>query len=144
MTIFIRIGLAFLTLDQLVVGAWNALWPAEFFRYFPTVDLTPPFSEHYARDFGGATLGIGLLLGIALFRTKAHFVIPSVLAFLIYAVPHFFYHLEHLEGAALGEAIFLTSANAVVALVGIAIVLVTLTRDRGRFQHNTGVASTPV
>lgn len=143
MTVFIRIGLAFLTLDQLVVGAWNALWPDEFYRYFPTVDLTPPFSEHYARDFGGATLGIGLLLCIAFFRPRAHFVIPSVLAFLIYAVPHFFYHLAHLEGAALGDAIALTSANALVALLGIAVVLVTLARDRRPFRQKTDVASTP-
>ena len=130
MTAFIRVGLALLFLDELVVGAWNAISPGTFYRYFPTVDLTPPFSEHYARDFGGATLGIALLLGIAAVRPKAHFVIPAALAYSIFAVPHFFYHLAHLDGASSGEAIVLTTGNAAVALLGMAIVAATIARDR--------------
>lgn len=130
MTVFIRIALAILFLDELVVGAWNALGPDTFYRWFPTVDLTPPCSEHYARDFGGATLGIALLLAIAMVRPRAHFVIPAALAFSIFAVPHFFYHLAHLEGATTGEAIALSVANATVALLGISIVVVTIVRDR--------------
>ncbi len=130
MTVFIRVGLAILFLDELVVGAWNAISPETFYRYFPTADLTPPFSEHYARDFGGATLGIALLLGIALVRPKAHFVIPAALAYSMFSVPHFFYHLANLQGATVGEAIALTTANVTVALLGIAVVLVTIARDR--------------
>lgn len=105
MTVFIRIGLAILFLDELVVGAWNAISPETFYRHFPTVELTPPFSEHYARDFGGAALGIALLLGIALVLPKAHFVIPAALAFSVFAVPHFFYHAANLEGATVAEAV---------------------------------------
>jgi len=130
MTVFIRIGLVVLFLDELMVGAWNAFSPETFYRYFPTVDLTPPFSEHYARDFGGATLGIALLLGIAIVTPKAQSVIPAALAFSVFAVPHFFYHVAHLEGTTVGEAIALTAANAAVALLGIAIILVTIARDR--------------
>ncbi|MFV0533748.1 MAG: hypothetical protein ACK5MR_08860 [Cumulibacter sp.] len=130
MTVFIRIGLAILFLDELVVSAWNAFSPETFYRYFPTVDLTPPFSEHYARDFGGATLGIALLLGIALIKPKTHFVVPAVLAFSIFAVPHFFYHVAHLDGAAVGESIALTAANAVVALLGIATIILAIVRHR--------------
>jgi hypothetical protein len=126
----IRIGLAILFLDELVVGAWNAVAPASFYHRFPTVDLSPPFSEHYARDFGGATLGIALLLGIALVRPRTHYVIPAAAAFSIFAVPHFLYHLGHLEGATTGQAIGLTSANAVVALLGVVVILAAVARDR--------------
>lgn len=140
MTVFIRIGLAILFLDELVVGAWNAISPETFYQYFPTVDLTPPFSEHYARDFGGATLGIALLLGIAFFVPKAHFVIPAALAYSVFAVPHFFYHAFHLEGATTGQAVALTAANAVVALLGIALIVVTIVRDR---RARRGAASSP-
>jgi hypothetical protein len=142
MTVVIRLGLAVLFLDQIVVGAWNAISPETFYRYFPTVDLTPPFSEHYARDFGGATLGIALLLGIALWRPQEHFVIPAAAAFSIFAVPHFFYHLANLEGATVGEAILLTTGNAVVALLGIAVVLVTIARDRRAQREAVGAAGT--
>ncbi|WP_152351870.1 hypothetical protein [Brachybacterium subflavum] len=130
MNIAIRLALAILFLDELVVGASNALVPAAFYRHFPTVDLTPPFSEHYARDFGGATLGIALLLGIALVRPSAHFAIPAALAYSVFAVPHFFYHLMHLHGATPAEAVGLTTANAIVALLGLGIVIAVILRDR--------------
>jgi hypothetical protein len=129
-TVFIRIALAWLFLNELVVGFWNQAFPESFYVNFPTVDLTPPFSEHYARDFGGATLGIALLLGIALVKPRAVFVIPAVLAYLAFAVPHFFFHLNHLEHATSGQAVLLTTANAFVVLLGIAVVLLTAARDR--------------
>lgn len=134
MTMLIRIGLAILFIDEFVVGAWNAIAPNSFYTNFPTVDLTPPFSEHYARDFGGATLGIAFLLLLALIKPKAHFVVPAAVAFLIFAIPHFFFHLLHLEGTTVGQAIALTAANAFVALVGIAIILLTVARDH-RMRH---------
>jgi hypothetical protein len=139
MTVLIRIGLGLLLLDELVVGGWNAIWPEGFYRHFPTVDLIPPFNEHYARDFGGATLGIALLLGLAFFKPKAHFVIPAALAYSIFSVPHFLFHLANLEGATLGEAIALTSANAVVALLGIALIFLTAARDRRVLKQGTDV-----
>lgn len=130
MTLIIRIALAVLFVDELVVGGWNVISPETFYTHFPTVDLTPPFSEHYATDFGGATLGIALLLGIAMVRPQAHFVIPAALAYSIFAVPHFFYHLNNLENFTLGEAIALNLANGVVALLGIGVMLLTAARDR--------------
>ncbi|MFI6875218.1 hypothetical protein ACIBL6_17450 [Streptomyces sp. NPDC050400] len=135
MTVFIRVGLAVLLLDELVVGGWNAIAPESFYRNFPTVDLTPPFSEHYARDFGGATLGIALFLAIAFVLPRAHFVVPAALAFSIFSVPHFLLHVTHLEGATVGEAIALTAANATVALLGIAVVLAAIARDRRERQQ---------
>lgn len=130
MTVFIRIGLAILLLQELVVGLWNTLAPESFYRDFPTVDLTPPFSEHYARDFGGATLGIALLLAIALVAPRRHFVVPAALAYSVFSVPHFFFHVGHLDGASSAEAIALTVANAFVAILGVAIVVAALIRDR--------------
>ncbi|MET8349120.1 MULTISPECIES: hypothetical protein [unclassified Micromonospora] len=130
MTIIIRIALAILFVDNAMVGLWNAIWPASFYTNFPTVDLTPPFSEHYARDFGSASLAIALLLGIAAVKPKAHFVIPAAAAYSIFGVPHFFYHLANMENATIGEAILLTTGNAAVALVGLVIILLTVLRDR--------------
>lgn len=140
MTIIIRIALAALFVDELVVGAWNAIWPASFYTDFPTVDLTPPFSEHYARDFGTATLGIALLLGIAAVKPKAHFVIPAAGAYSTFAVPHFLYHLTNLENATVGEAMLLTTANAAVALLGLVIILLTVLRDRRAARRDVAPA----
>ncbi|MBQ0988510.1 hypothetical protein PSH03_002365 [Micromonospora sp. PSH03] len=139
MTAIIRIALAILFLDNFVVGAWNAIWPASFYANFPTVDLTPPFSEHYARDFGTASLAIALLLGIAAVKPTAHFVIPAAAAYSVFALPHFFYHLTNMQGATVGEAILLTTANATVALIGLVIILLTALRDRSAARR--GLAS---
>ncbi|WP_433353045.1 hypothetical protein ACQPYV_21570 [Micromonospora saelicesensis] len=139
MTAIIRIALAILFLDNFVVGAWNAIWPASFYANFPTVDLTPPFSEHYARDFGTASLAIALLLGIAAVKPKAHFVIPAAAAYSVFALPHFFYHLTNMQGATVGEAILLTTANAAVALIGLVIILLTALLDRSAARR--GLAS---
>jgi hypothetical protein len=130
MTITIRILLAFLFIENLVVGAWNATFPESFYLNFPTVDLTPPFSEHYARDFGGALLGVTLLLGIALVKPRTHFVVPAAAAYSLFAIPHFFYHLANLQNATVGQAILLTTFNAVVALAGLLIIVLAVLRDR--------------
>ncbi|RAN99500.1 hypothetical protein GAR05_02745 [Micromonospora saelicesensis] len=140
MTAIIRIALAILFLDNFVVGAWNAIWPASFYANFPTVDLTPPFSEHYARDFGTASLAIALLLGIAAVKPKAHFVIPAAAAYSVFALPHFFYHLTNMQGATVGEAILLTTANAAVALIGLVIILLTALHDRSAARRDLAPA----
>ena len=131
--ILVRLGLAILALDEVVIGAWNQFAPESFYENFPTVDLTPPFSEHYARDFGGATLGIAVLLVIALIRPRPVIVGMATLAFSIFAVPHFVFHLEHLDHATTTEAVLLTAGNASVALIGLALAIwavVRMTRDR--------------
>ncbi|GAB2995734.1 hypothetical protein LWP59_24815 [Amycolatopsis acidiphila] len=52
----IRLTLVIPFLDELIVGGWNQLAPRSCYDDFPTVDLNPPFSDHFAHDFGGATL----------------------------------------------------------------------------------------
>jgi hypothetical protein len=130
MTVLIRIALAVLFVVELVVGAWNAIAPRSFYNNFPTVDLTPPFSEHFARDFGFATLGIAFLLLIALIAPKAHYVIPAVLAYSFFSIPHFFFHLAHLDNATGAQAAFLIGGNALVALLGVTAIVLTIVRDR--------------
>ncbi|PWR07259.1 hypothetical protein DKT68_19510 [Micromonospora acroterricola] len=141
MTALIRIALAILFLDELVVGFWNQVFPRNFYDHFPTVTLTPPFSEHYARDFGGATLGLAVVLGIALVVPRAVFTIPAALTFSTFAIPHFFFHLTHLDHASRTEAIYLTTANAVVALLGLLVIALTLLRD-GRHRARSRRART--
>lgn len=142
MNTFLRIGLAVLFLDELLVGGWNAIAPESFYHSFPTVDLTPPFSEHYARDFGGATLGIALLLGIALVSPRTHFVVPAALAFSVFSIPHAVFHALHLHDVPPGDAVLLTAANFTVALLGVAVIVVAVLRDR-RIASEEGAVPRP-
>jgi hypothetical protein len=137
MTVLIRLQLAILALVQVTVGFWNQAFPESFYRDFPTVDLTPGFSEHYARDFGGATMGIALVLAIACVLPRAAFVFPAALAYSLYSIPHFAFHLQHLEGATTLEAVALTGANALVSLMGLTVLVLTVVRDRrDRRRHH--------
>ncbi|MEV6639039.1 hypothetical protein [Amycolatopsis sp. NPDC051371] len=126
----IRLALVIPFGEQLVVGTWNQLFPRSFYDDFPTVDLNPPFSDHFAHDFGSATLGIALLLGIALVKPKTHYVVPASLAYSVWSVPHFFFHLFTMEAAGTGEKVFLTVTNALVALIGLTPIALALLRDR--------------
>lgn len=128
MTLLVRAGLAVLVLDALIIGGWNQLLPESFYEHFPTVSLSPPFSEHFARDFGGALLGIGAVLVVAFIRPKPEFVGIAALAFSVFAVPHFVFHSLHLEHASLGQVIFLLTANAAVAAIGVLLGIWSLRR----------------
>ena len=99
MTVVLRIGLALLAAVMLIVGAWNQFWPEHFFANFPTVNLLPPFSEHFARDFGGASLGVGIVLAAAALFPRTILVVPALLAVWAWSLPHFVFHMSELHHA---------------------------------------------
>lgn len=133
MIVLLRIALFVLAVDEIVVGAWNQFAPESFYENFPTVELTPPFSEHYARDFGGATLGIAVLLVVAFLRPRGSFVLPAGIAYTVFSIPHFVFHAAHLEHATTADAAFLIIGNALVAALGVLVIVLAvlrMTRDR--------------
>jgi hypothetical protein len=95
-----------------------------------TVDLNPPFRQLCAGDFGGPTLGSALLLGRALVSTRVVFVIPAAPANSLFSIPHFFFHGEQEEDVPTPDPIALTTAKAVVALLGPLVIALTVIRDR--------------
>jgi hypothetical protein len=127
-TALTRTLLAILAVVELVIGAWNQFWPESFYAEFPTVDLDPPFSEHYARDFGGATLGIAAVLIAAFIVPRAALVVTAGIAYSTFALPHFVFHATHLEHASTAEATFLIVANGVVALLGATVIVLGVLR----------------
>ena len=133
MRIAIRLLAGLLAIDELVVGAWNQFWPEGFYARFPTVDLAPPFSEHYARDFGGATLGIAVVLIAAVIVPHGVLALVAGLSFSAFSIPHLVFHASHLAHATDAEAVFLIVANGVVMLAGVllgGIGVLRMARDR--------------
>ena len=120
----LRGGLAVLAAVELVLGAWTLLFPASFYADVPTVDLTPPFSEHPFRDFGGATLGLALVLGAAAVWLEKRLVVAALLAYLAFSVPHLVFHLGHLDGAgaSAATALVVVLAGSVVLPLGLLVV----------------------
>jgi hypothetical protein len=120
----LRIGLLGLAAVELVLGLWTLVLPASFYADVPTVDLTPPFSEHLMRDFGGATLGLALVLGAAGIWLERRLVVVALLAYLAFSVPHLVSHVGHLAGATTVEAtvLVLLLAGSVVLPAALLVV----------------------
>jgi hypothetical protein len=105
----LRAGLVLLAGVEWVLGLWTAFFPRSFYDVVPTVDLTPPFSEHLMRDFGGATLGLAIALTAAAIWLERRLVAVALLAYLGFAVPHLVFHLQHLHGASSMAAMLLVA-----------------------------------
>jgi hypothetical protein len=130
MTLTLRIGLALLAAVEIVIGAWNQFWPESFYTDFPTVTLTPPFSEHFARDFGGATLGLGVILACAAALPRTVLVIPALLGVTVFGLPHFVFHLLHLDHATAVEVAFLVTSTGLAAWAGPVLLVIAVLRWR--------------
>jgi hypothetical protein len=94
----LRWGLVVLAVIQLVVGVWTLFFPGSFYNDVPTVDWTPPYSEHLFRDFGSTTLGIGIVVAAAAIWLERRLVLVSLAAYLAYSAPHAYFHAHHTEG----------------------------------------------
>ena len=97
-----RAGLVALALVAAITGFWAFLLPESFFTTFPLpghswVVLLPPYNEHLVRDVGEFNLSFALLFTWAAIVFERRLVQAILVAWLVYAVPHFVYHLLHLE-----------------------------------------------
>jgi hypothetical protein len=133
MTVALRVGLAVLAAVMLIIGAWNQFWPREFFDNFPTVDLLQPFSEHFARDYGGTSLGIGVVLAAAVAVPRTVLVIPALLGVWAWSLPHFVFHMTELHhGTPADMAFTIVSTGSAAALPPVLLVLALLRMRRDR------------
>src|SRR4051812_5915601 len=85
-----------------LVGLWAALAPSSFFDDFPGggrhwVAADGPFNEHLVRDVGSLQLALVAVAVAALVRPGRYLLQVLAGAELIYALPHFLYHLAHLD-----------------------------------------------
>lgn len=128
----LRVGLLGFAGMELVLGVWTVAFPASFYADVPTVDLTPPFSEHLMRDFGGATLGLALVLAAAGIWLERRLVVVALLAYLAFAVPHLAFHLGHLHGASDVEAAVLAGMLIAAVVVPAALLVVAALTLPGR------------
>jgi len=124
---YVRSVLVVFAAYQLVLGLWLTLVPSTFYDHVPTVNWTPPYSEHLFRDFGGATLGLGIVLTAAAIRFDRFLTMVALLAYLAFALPHLVFHLHHLEGDSLGWSIALAVVLALSVLVPASAVVATRT-----------------
>ena len=121
-TSWLRAGLLLLAAASLVVGLWALLVPRSFYDDFPLpgrdwVSSLGPYNEHLVRDVGTLNLALGVLLAAAALLLERRLVQVSLVAYLVYAVPHFAFHLMT------GHALSLVDNVANLVTLGIAVLL---------------------
>lgn len=85
------------------VGAWAELAPRSFYDSFPGfghhwVSAAGPYNEHLVRDVGGLYLALLLVSLWAVVRSRGEIFALAGCAWLVFSVPHFAFHLVHLDG----------------------------------------------
>lgn len=133
MRLAIRAGLIGLAAIQWITGLWMQFLPASFYSDFPTVDLTPPYSEHLMRDFGGASIGLAIVVTAAAIWMDGRLTIVALVAYLAYSIPHLVFHLSHLHDATAGDTAFIVvSLGGSVLLPGAVLAMAIVDARRAK------------
>lgn len=138
MTVVLRIGLGILAATAVMIGVWNQFFPEHFYAHFPGVALTPPFAEHYARDYGGATLGTAVVLTAATLVPRSVLVIPALLSVLAFAIPHAWFHLHHVDDASPSVATVTLLMTIGQPVVTVALLVLAVVRWRSERRGRQG------
>ena len=117
MRTYVRTVLMVFAAYQLILGLWLTIVPKTFYDHVPTVNWTPPYSDHLFHDFGGATVGLGIVLTAAAIRFDRFLTAVVLVAYLAYAAPHLFFHLAHLEEGEPGWSVVLAAVVIVMVVL---------------------------
>ena len=129
----IRAGLVALGLPQLLIGIWATFDTQGWFNSFPgpgASDWLPVYggyNEHLALDVGATFMGIGAALILAAVWMERRAVQVALVAYLLYALPHFIYHLGADDALPSGEQIASGAALALATVVAAALLVMTRT-----------------
>lgn len=113
----LRPGLILLTIFAVVVGAWALVAPESFYDDFPGggrawVSALPPYNEHLVRDVGALNLAVGVMVGAAAYYMDRRLTLVALIAYLTYSVPHFFFHMFHLDELSDSDKVLQTGSLA--------------------------------
>lgn len=95
-----RLVLWLLALSSLSVGIQAAFFPRSFYDDFPFgrgwIAMDGLYNQHLVRDVGALNLSLFVITVAALLVSTCVFARTAAIAWLVYSVPHFLYHLRHL------------------------------------------------
>lgn len=94
---WIRLALVALGVPNAAAGLWAVLTPSGWYDDFPgfeprLVAAEPPYNEHLVTDAGAGLLASGFVLLAAAWLADRRSVRFGVVAFLVFAVPHTWWH----------------------------------------------------
>jgi hypothetical protein len=131
MRLTVKVLLGWFVLFGLVIGIWQAAFPASFYADFPGMGhhwVSPdgPYNEHLLRDVGLGNLAIGTVALIALL-TGVIWVARAVgLAGVVTNLPHQLYHQAHVSVLpSTTDQVLQSISLAAVSLTAVALVVLT-------------------
>jgi hypothetical protein len=126
-TPFRRLLLALTVILGLYVGIWAQFFPFRFYESFPGfglhwIDVDGSYNEHLIRDVGSFYLGLTAASLVAMLHRSAVPGRVAGVAWAVFGILHYGYHLMHLEGSAVDIAGNVVSLGISAAL-GVILVL---------------------
>jgi nucleoside-diphosphate-sugar epimerase len=123
-----RLMLWILAFGAIGVGVQAAFFPRSFYDDFPMgrgwVAMDGAYNEHLIRDVGALNLALLVFTLGALFVSLRAVARITALAWLVYSVPHFVYHLRHLSmPMSGGEKVAVVASLAVTVIAPLIILL---------------------
>ena len=102
MRLAVKVLLAWFALFGLVVGLWQAVFPASFYADFPGMGhhwVSPdgPYNEHLLRDVGLGNLAVGTVALVALLTGVVWVARAVGLGVVMTNLPHQLYHQAHVS-----------------------------------------------
>ncbi|WP_326569109.1 hypothetical protein VSH64_46435 [Amycolatopsis rhabdoformis] len=129
-----RVLLVLLGVVTAATGLWPLLSPMGFYQDFPGfrhgwVSMEGAFDEHLIRDFGALNLALAAtLIGAAVIGTTAVARLAGVAA-LLFAVPHFVYHLGHAGHFETIDRVMILTSLALTVAVPLVVLLTPSRRE---------------
>jgi hypothetical protein len=119
-----RIGFDVLAVSSAFVGFWAGLAPRSFYDDFPGLGrhwvlLDGPYNEHLVRDVGWLNLALALVALLAAMRLTRALVDAAAGSVLVYGVPHFVYHLTHLDMYKSSDQVLMLTSLALSPIVAV-------------------------
>ena len=124
----LQIGLLLLAVTSISSGLWALFLPRPFYEDFPLpgwdwVSTLGPYNEHLVTDYGALNLALGVLMvGAAVFLER-RLVQVSLISWLVYAVPHFIFHLGQIHHFSPFDNLAQISALGFVVLLPLVLLL---------------------
>lgn len=117
-----RTGFVVLAVGQGVAAVWALASPRSFYDDFPGggrqwVSALPPYNEHLTIDYASGAIALTLLAVLAAVILERRVVQVAAATWVVFALPHFVYHLTTLEVYSTTDAV----GNAVT--LGLAVVI---------------------
>ncbi len=131
MRLAVKLLLGWFALFGLVIGLWQAVFPASFYADFPGMGhhwVSPdgPYNEHLLRDVGLGNLAVGTVALVALLTGVVRVARAVGLAVVVMNLPHQLYHQAHVSVLpSTTDQVLQSTSLAAVSLAAVALLVLT-------------------